>query len=317
LPAPQILGVDQLANDVILHIAPANPQWSARIRVSGVGMLVFAREFVTTPGQTDVSLGRSLDPDTQYSVRVAWDTSPNAANGANSVTDPTAKSSLPPFPQPSATLSASSLKVIAPRYAQPLNRVAGPVAGPGWTSLLSAAQQTTRRNPCAPWRIVYDERNAPVDFEARIQIVIAQTAEAAGVQIIYGGKVSGPTTDPRDIRVSWDTSSGATLGLARQSFVRDAGGTVWRTVGSITMAGRRRGITPDRWQAVFLHELGHIAGLDHTNNNTSPMFSPVESGENWPYAALEWTYPDRDGLKAMNGGLITTCAAELTDPNAQ
>jgi Matrixin len=170
-----------------------------------------------------------------------------------------------------------------------------------------------------PWKIIYDDRNAPLDFLDRLKSSIAQVADATGVPIEFGGiERVDAVTDPQKLRVAWDTSATATLGLARQSYVRDGGGTVWRTTGTITMAGRRRGITPDRWHAVFLHELGHIFGLDHTNQPTSVMYSPVESGENWPYSALFFTETDRAGLFAMNGketgGSCTTVLEDALNP---
>jgi hypothetical protein len=312
ISAPIITGVDVLANDTIMHLqAPENLQWSARIRISAVGMVQFAREFVGRPGQIDFSLDRALDPDSQYTVRVAWD----AVGKPLTEVQSQLQASLPAFPGPSATLGTSTVKVIPPKYPQPLTRSAGPVAGPGWTSLLTTDQKTTRRNPCAEWRIVYDDRNAPLDFQDRLKDVVAQTAAATGVNIVYAGISQGPPTDPRELRVAWDPATTATLGLATQSYVADAGGTIWRTNGRISMAGRRRGITADRWSGVFLHEMGHLFGLDHTTEPTSPMYSPVESGANWPYAALLWTTPDLAGLKAMNiqtGG----CTTVLTDPNA-
>jgi Matrixin len=287
----------------------------ARIRFSGVGFERFATEIIGTPGQTTFSLGRAPDPNTQYTLRISWDSGPSQTAEQPAAPKPAIKASVLPA-QRSATAGPETVKVLPPKYPQPLNRAPGLVAGQGWTSLLTNTLETTRRNPCMPWKIVYDDRNAPLDFQERLVSSIAQVAEATGVPIEYGGiERVDAVSDPQKLRVAWDTSATATLGLARQNYLRDGGGTVWRTTGTVTMAAKRKGITPDRWHAVVLHELGHIFGLDHTNQPTSVMFSPVESGENWPYSALFFTETDRAGLFAMNGKETGgSCTTVLEDP---
>ena len=268
-----------------------------------------------TAGQTSFSLGRAPDPNTQYTLRISWDSGP--APTAADLSTPKPPIAATPLPTlRSATAGPETLKVLPPRFPQPANRDPGLVAGQGWTSLLTSSLETTRRNPCVPWKIIYDDRNAPLDFQDRLKSSITQIAEASGVPIEYGGIERVDTVnDPQKLRVAWDTSATATLGLARQSYLRDGGGTVWRTSGTITMAARRKGITADRWHAVVLHELGHIFGLDHTNQPTSVMYSPVESGENWPYSALFFTETDRAGLLAMNGKETGgSCTTVLEDP---
>jgi Matrixin len=321
IPAPVIAGIDITDKTATLRIEPAAPTLYARVRFSGVGFERFATEILGTPGQTTFSLGRAPDPNTQYTLRISWDSGP--APTAEELAAAKKPIGAAPLVHPrSPTAGPETLKVLPPRFPQPINRSPGLVAGQGWTSLLTSSLETTRRNPCVAWKIIYDDRNAPLDFQDRLKSSIAQVAEATGVPIEYGGIERVDTvTDPQKLRVAWDTSATATLGLARQSYVRDAGGTVWRTSGTITMAARRRGITPDRWHAVVLHELGHIFGLDHTNQPTSVMYSPVESGENWPYSALFFTETDRAGLFAMNGketgGSCTTTLEDLLNPSPE
>ena len=315
VPAPVIAGIDVTDKTATLRLEPASPVLYARIRFSGVGFERFATEILGVAGQTTFSLGRPPDPNTQYTLRVSWDS--GQAPSTEQLAAPKSASSAAVLPtQRSLTAGPETVKVLAPRFPQPLNRSPGLVAGSGWTSLLTSTLETTRRNPCAPWKIIYDDRNAPLDFEERLKSSIAQIAEASGVPIEYGGIERVDTvSDPQKLRFGWDIAATATLGLARQSYVRDSGGTVWRTTGTITMAARRRGITADRWHAVMLHELGHLFGLDHTNQQTSVMFSPVESGENWPYSALFFTETDRAGLFAMNGKATGgSCSTVLEDP---
>jgi hypothetical protein len=315
IPAPVIAGIDITDKTATLRIEPAAPTLYARVRFSGVGFERFATEILGTPGQTTFSLGRAPDPNTQYTLRISWDSGPPQTAEQLAAPKPAIRAVALPT-QRSATAGPETVRVLPPRFPQPLNRSPGLVAGQGWTSLLTSTLETTRRNPCVPWKIIYDDRNAPLDFQDRLKSSIAQVADATGVPIEYGGIERVDTvSDPQKLRVAWDNSTTATLGLARQSYVRDAGGTVWRTSGTITMAARRRGITPDRWHAVMLHELGHLFGLDHTNQPTSVMYSPVESGENWPYSALFFLETDRAGLFAMNGKETGgSCTTSLEDP---
>jgi Matrixin len=315
IPTPVIAGIDITDKSATLRLDPAAPNLYAHVRFSGAGFERFATEILGTAGQTTFSLGRAPDPNTQYTLRISWDSGPAPTTEELSAPKPPigAKALLTTR---SPTAGPEIVRVLAPRFPQPVNRSPGLVAGQGWTSLLTSTLETTRRNPCVAWKIVYDDRNAPLDFQARLKSSIAQVAEATGVPIEYGGiERIDAVTDPQKLRVAWDTSPTATLGLARQSYVRDGGGTVWRTSGTITMAATRRGITADRWHAVVLHELGHIFGLDHTNQPTSVMYSPVESGENWPYSALFFTETDRAGLLAMNGKETGgSCSTVLEDP---
>jgi Matrixin len=315
IPAPVIAGIDVTDKTATLRIEPAAPTLYARVRFSGVGFERFATEILGTPGQTTFSLGRAPDPNTQYTLRISWDSGPPQTAEQLAAPKPAIRAVVLPT-QRSATAGPETVRVLPPRFPQPLNRSPGLVAGQGWTSLLTSTLETTRRNPCVPWKIIYDDRNAPLDFQDRLKSSIAQVADATGVPIEYGGIERVDTvSDPQKLRVAWDNSTTATLGLARQSYVRDASGTVWRTSGTITMAARRRGITPDRWHAVMLHELGHLFGLDHTNQPTSVMYSPVESGENWPYTALFFLETDRAGLFAMNGKETGgSCTTTLEDP---
>jgi Matrixin len=310
-----IAGIDVADKTTTLRLEPASPTLYAHIRFSGAGFERFATEILGTAGQTSFSLGRAPDPNTQYTLRISWDSGP-APTPADLAAPKPPIGATALLTTRSPTAGPETLKVLPPRFPQPINRSPGLVAGQGWTSLLTSTLETTRRNPCVPWKIIYDDRNAPLDFQDRLKSSITQTAEASGVPIEYAGIERVDTvTDPQKLRVAWDTSATATLGLARQSYVRDGGGTVWRTSGTITMAAKRRGITPDRWHAVVLHELGHIFGLDHTNQPTSVMYSPVESGENWPYSALFFTETDRAGLFAMNGKETGgSCTTVLEDP---
>jgi Matrixin len=315
IPTPVIAGIDVTDKTTTLRLEPASPLLYAHVRFSGAGFERFATEILGTAGQTTFSLGRAPDPNTQYTLRISWDSGPAPTAEELVTAKPAIGGAALPTPR-SATAGPETVKVLAPRFPQPLNRSPGLVAGQGWTSLLTSSLETTRRNPCVAWKIVYDDRNAPLDFQERLKSSIAQVAEATGVPIEYGGIERVDTvSDPQKLRVAWDTSATATLGLARQSYVRDGGGTVWRTTGTITMAAKRKGITADRWHAVVLHELGHIFGLDHTNQPTSVMYSPVESGENWPYSALFFTETDRAGLFAMNGKETGgSCLTVLEDP---
>ena len=289
-PVPQahIAALDVAGGAPKLRLdAPGRTDLVAVVRLQALGMEEGAATFTLPPGVLEQSIGRAPDPDAQYTVRVAWQA-------------------------PDGTTGPEDVRVIPPHFPQPHYRGRPPVAGPGWSVLFTDDFVPTRRNPCAPIRVHYDPTNAPFDFLPTLTAALAQAADASGVEITIVGTGRPRPTDDRVVVIDWVTGTTNYLGVTRQRYARDPHGVVWRTTASISLAASRR-VAEGRWQTVILHELGHVLGLAHSHEDTSLMFSPVESGEPWPFVTTTYDEGDRRGLRAMNAGDSGGCSATI-DP---
>ena len=288
IPPAHIVSLDVAGGAPRLRLdPPGRADLSAVVRVDALGMEEGTATFTLPPGVLDQAVGRTPDPDAQYTVHVAW----KASDG---------------------TTGPEDVRVIPPRFAQPHYRGRVPVAGPGWSVLFTDDFVPTRRNPCAPIRVHYDPTNEPLNFLPTLTAALAQAAAASGVEITLVGTGRPRPTDDRVLVVDWTTGSTNYLGVTRQRYVRDPHAVVWRTTASISLAASRR-VADGRWQTVILHELGHVLGLAHSHEDTSLMFSPVESGEPWPFVTTVYDEGDRRGLLAMNAGSSGGCSPTI-DP---
>lgn len=262
----------------------------AHVRVAAIGVEEGATSFDVPLKDAIAGAARpfSPDPDSRYTIRISWKSTEGAEGPADE-------------------------RVIESTFPQPFYRGPVPVGGPGWTAMLNSEFKPVRRNPCAPLRVHYDPRNAPLDFTATLETALRQVAEASGVETTLVSV--GPTpADPSLLVINWVSGTTNYLGVARQSFKTDARGVVWLVRPSISLAARRS-VAAGRWQTVVLHELGHVMGLQHSHDPTSLMFSPVESGEPWPFVTTHYNQGDKDGLfavgaKARGGGCAPTVLPE-------
>ncbi len=295
LPPPARIGAfDRAGNNIFIRLeAPValdGLTLVAHVQVVAIGVEEGTTAFYVPmkDALAGVSKSFSPDPDSKYTIRISWKTL-------------------------EGTQGASDERVIESTFPQPFYRGPVSIAGPGWTALLTSDFIPARRNPCAPLRVHYDPRNAPLDFTSTLETALRQVSEASGVEATLMS--AGPTPpDTNMLVINWVTGPTNYLGVTRQSFKTDARGVVWLVRPTISLAARRS-VVDGRWQTVILHELGHVMGLQHSHNPTSLMFSPVESGETWPFLTTEFNQGDKDGLfavgaKARGGGCAPTVLPE-------
>lgn len=149
----------------------------------------------------------------------------------------------------------------------------------------------TRWNPCQPITYRVNYRGGYRGALADIQRAFRTVGAATGMTFVYQGttrRVSFRTArDPRvDITVSWATPGqvarlgGPVAGLANTVVSSHDG--VWENLrGSIAFDSTqvvRGGYAlsgPPTWGQAFLHEIGHIVGLDHVRQRTQVMYPAI------------------------------------------
>ena len=280
-PAGVILGVTIGVVDVRIAIAAAGTgDVVGRLEILAEGLSTGRQVFPVEPTATEVVIPWLPDPDTKYTAHLIW--SRNSVDGI------------------------AGERALGPRYAQPVNRGVGPVAGGGWSALRDSKDRPTRRNPCAPVHVVYDDRDQRVDLDPLLRTGLARAADAAGITIVYDGISRVAPADPRGLVVSWRKDLPSTFVAATfQTFATDTAGVVWRTTASIRFNAKRTLPTMEFWYTIVLHEVGHYLGLDHSHDPTSMMFAPVESGVPRPQIFADYNSGDLAGLRAMNGALAS------------
>lgn len=286
IPAVNVTTFEPLTGSVHVVVEPPpRADLALQVTVDAIGFEEGSRTFVLPVGTTEISSPISLNPDTKYTFHVRW-LAPDATSGPDIV------------------------KVIAPFFPQPTYRGPVPVAGEGWSVLFTSDFTPTRRNPCAPIDVYYDQTNQQLNLTETVRSSIAQASVASGVPMrLVGSGKTRPTT-PRVLIIDWTTGPTEWLGVARQANEKDARGVVWRTSLSISLASAR-GVARGRWETVILHELGHILGLQHSHDPTSLMFSPSESKGSWPWVTTVFTSGDQRGLLAVNAAASGGCTETI------
>ena len=271
-----------------IHIAVATVSRSdlhVQVTVQAIGIEEGTTTVALPVGVVDQSVVRALDPDSRYTFRVGWS-------------------------DPSGLHGPEDTRIVEPVYPQPYYRGPTPVGGPGWSVLFTNEFVPTRRNPCAPIQVHYDPTNAPLDLLPTIRAALVQASTDSGVEMTVVSTGKTRPADPRTLEIDWVSGTTNYLGLTRQTYLRDARGVVWRTSMGISLAASRR-VATGRWQTVLLHEFGHVLGLQHSHDDTSMMYSPVESGANWPFLTIAFNEGDALGLHAMNAAITGGCSATI------
>jgi hypothetical protein len=182
-------------------------------------------------------------------------------------------------------------------------------------------------DPCRPVHYVLRPDNAPAGGEDAVHAAFARLSEVTGLRFVHDGGSDEPTTIDRPIfqperygdrwapvLVAWETEeqnpalAGDTVGQAGSVAVSLGEGTQVFVTGTVSLdAGRMPEILSfrdgaDTARAIILHELGHLVGLGHVDDEEQLMY-PEARREVPDFAAGDLT-----GLAALGSG---ACVREL------
>ena len=245
--------------------------------------------------------------------------------------------SRPPSPAPVVTPSPP-----APTPAPPTDRptpggATAPLGRPplpppdGGTYAFSSLQDDgvapVAYDPCRPVRYVLRPDGAPAGTEEIVHDAVAEIAEATGLRFVFDGYTDEPLAPDRAVYqpdrygdrwapviIGWQTeaenpalagdvvgeagSASVSLGDRPRVFVT---GTVSLDAGQVpAILAERDGAETVR--AIVLHELGHLAGLAHVEDEAQLMFPETRS------SVTELAGGDRTGLAALGAG---ACVPDL------
>ena len=175
------------------------------------------------------------------------------------------------------------------------HRLVGAVSASGEGSYAFFAQQPGGErpvawDPCAPIHYVVNPDGAPDGWESLVERSVAEVGRAAGLRFEYDGVSEDRNFSDRaslggasPVLVGWATAD-EVPGLADD--VAGLGGPVTRTIGGHSryvsgMVVLDRASYDDldgfggdaRQQAILMHELGHLVGLDHVDDAGELMFA--------------------------------------------
>lgn len=176
-------------------------------------------------------------------------------------------------------------------------------------------------DPCRPVHYVIRPDGEPAGGEEAITAAIARVTEVTGLQFVYDGGTDEPSTLDREIfqparygdrwapvLIAWESDAqnpalaGEIVGEGGSTAVSLGGGTQVLVTGTVSLdAGqfpqilhRRNGTAIVR--AIILHELGHLVGLGHVDDDHQLMY-PETQGDVVDFAAGDLT-----GLAALGSG---------------
>jgi hypothetical protein len=238
--------------------------------------------------------------------------SPDGSSGA----DPTGPSPVPADPdQPTPGFEAARV----PRG----HSLPPPPGGGPYTFISTQTDGVTpvAYDPCRPVHYVIRPDGAPAGGEEVITSAIARVSEVTGLQFVYDGATDEPSTHDREIfqpgrygdrwapvLIAWESDTqnpelaGEIVGEGGSTAVSIGSGPQVLVTGTVSLdAGqfpqildRRNGRTIAR--AIILHELGHLVGLGHVDDDQQLMY-PETRGDVVDFAAGDLT-----GLAALGGG---------------
>ncbi|NLF05577.1 MAG: hypothetical protein GX593_11350 [Actinomycetales bacterium] len=170
-------------------------------------------------------------------------------------------------------------------------------------------------SPCRPIHYVVNTEGAPDDFLVRVTEVADEVSAATGLQLTYDGTTHEPLDSDREpylptlygdrwapVLIGWADEEqipgleGDVGGMAFPHWERDAWTDVMHTVsGQVALdLVLREPRWRDTWVGVLRHELAHIVGLDHIDDESQVMFE--RSGVH------EFQDGDLTGLAAVGAG---------------
>jgi hypothetical protein len=168
---------------------------------------------------------------------------------------------------------------------------------------------------------------APAGGDEAITAALARVSEVTGLQFVYDGGTDEPTTRDREIfqpgrygdrwapvLIAWETDvqnpelAGEIVGEGGSTAVSLGNGPQVLVTGTVSLdAGqfpqildRRNGTAIAR--AIILHELGHLVGLGHVDDDQQLMYPKAQG------TVLDFAAGDLTGLAAVGSGL---CVPDL------
>lgn len=174
-------------------------------------------------------------------------------------------------------------------------------------------------DPCRPIHYVVRPDNAPWGGDALLRESFDRVASITGLQFVYDGPTDElPSRDRASFQpdrygdrwapvlITWETAQENTelirnAGLAGSASVGLPGEPRVYVTGTVVLDAadfEQMLAMPDGWElarSVVLHEVGHLAGLDHVNDPTQLMYP--ESG-----TALDYATGDLTGLAQLGQG---------------
>lgn len=194
------------------------------------------------------------------------------------------------------------------------------VAGRQYAFSSVVAGKPVRWNPCAPihWRV--SKGAAPAGGFRVLRHAVDTVAAATGTTWVYDGlstRTPGTSALPREasqsapVLLGWSDGSRSdllagkpwsTLGITRTTWfgVRSGTTAVAATRGAVVALDRRHRLPLHgavSWDAVVLHELGHVMGLAHAPDTRQLMAARLSGSSSGRLAA-----GDRTGLALLGRG---------------
>ncbi len=182
-------------------------------------------------------------------------------------------------------------------------------------------------NPCAPVRWRLNASYAPEGVEPEVQFAMDQLAKATGIKFKYVGRTNAIPGSKRrwpkntNLVVAWaspeQTSwnlTGDTIGRGGQLKTRLARTAKGKRAYQITRSGLVLDNTfaappgtigPNARASIIVHELGHVVGLGHADEQAQQMYPSAINAYNSIYQA-----GDLKGLRKV--GLMTGCLKKAT-----
>jgi len=205
--------------------------------------------------------------------------------------------------------------------AQPIGQPATPPPGTGGYEILAHQPRSVTTpiafDPCRPIHYVVNPDGAPEDGAQLVQSAVANLSTATGLKFVNDGTTTETPDKQRDVYlpkryspnrwapvlIAWSDEqefpglAGYVAGIGGPSSVYATSGKAVYVSGLVVLDREQlsSATTPDRTmaQAVILHELGHLAGLDHTADRNQIMFSESQ------FNVRDYADGDRRGLALM------------------
>jgi hypothetical protein len=194
-----------------------------------------------------------------------------------------------------------------------------------WTRI--APGYKVQFNPCAPVRWRFNPHGAPTGAKAEVKAAFKQLSAATGIRFVYAGKTRAIPGSKR----RWPGNTNMVVAWAKPSQTKwDLHGNVIGRGGQINTANARTAkgkrayqitrsglvldntfpapagfVGPNARGSIIVHELGHVVGLGHANNDPNQqMYPSAENVWNGVYQA-----GDLNGMRHV--GLMTGCLKKL------